>query len=64
MVMEGLNKVCFVRTHADDSGRAGENEAVVKWLLNLIPNFRHWIIEILGDESSGMASNHKKVEYF
>lgn len=56
MVMEGLNKVCFFSV-CMHRGRGGVFEMVVKWLLNLVPGFQHWIAEIMDDEYVQITSN-------
>lgn len=67
MVMEGLNKVCFIWVHADGLWR-GVFEMVVKWLLNLVPGWlgQDWVTELVDDQyvSVWIVSNYKNSDAF
>lgn len=51
MVMEGLNKVCFLCVHVNECYGWGSFVMVVKWLLNLVPSFQHLWMKVIWDFS-------------
>lgn len=60
MVMEGLNKVCFLNLHACIISRGGVFEIVQKRFFNFVLDFQHWVTDYTGDAYVGIGSNNER----